>query len=407
MPLQQKQENEKIRVLFINTRSALGADVAVHLSLIKCFNPEHVEVYVATNTHTSHLTETLAHLNHLPQSRVNILDLGREVSLARGGKLGKLIATTRSLFALRNLFPLARLVRQHKIQLVHATDRPRDALFSTLLAQMTKATQIVHCHINWNEHFGKLTRLALQRASAIFAVSEFSRQTFVNHCADCARVYAVLNATDTERFDPNTVPRGNFRRRWEVSANRPVIGIVARVMQWKGHLELIDALHRTVQKIPDVLLAIIGEEDLLAARGQASFAEQVRNRIQELGLERNVLWTGWYAPIEEAIQDIDVLAMPSWEEPFGLAVTEAMAMETPVVANHSGAFPEILTDGEEGILVPPKEPEPFADALVRLLSDPELRRTMGKKGRERVIAHFSPMQQARHVEQIYREVLDA
>ena len=105
------------------------------------------------------------------------------------------------------------------------------------------------------------------------------------------------------------------------------------------------------------------------------------------------------------MRDLDVLAMPSWEEPFGLAVTEAMAMKTPVVGFASGALPEIVNVGEEGILVPARDVAALAAALTKLLRDPDLRCGMGRKGRERVMADFSPGRQAEEVATIYQTVL--
>jgi glycosyltransferase involved in cell wall biosynthesis len=103
--------------------------------------------------------------------------------------------------------------------------------------------------------------------------------------------------------------------------------------------------------------------------------------------------------------DFDVLAVPSWEEPFGLVVTEGMAMEKPVVSFTSGALPEIVTDGIEGLLVPPKDTEALADALVALLQNPTRCAEMGKRGRARVISEFTPRRQAGDVARIYRRIL--
>jgi glycosyltransferase involved in cell wall biosynthesis len=176
-------------------------------------------------------------------------------------------------------------------------------------------------------------------------------------------------------------------------------------MVWKGHRELVEALAKVKQAVPEVRLFVVGVEDTLAAQSAESYAGQVRARVSELGLEENVIWAGWLEDVPAVMADLDVLAIPSWEEPFGLVVAEAMAMERPVVGFCSGALPEIITNGEEGLLVPARDVEALADALIRLLTDPCRRAEMGRKGRARVLQQFTPARQVAEVEQFYRTLI--
>ena len=90
-------------------------------------------------------------------------------------------------------------------------------------------------------------------------------------------------------------------------------------------------------------LAIVGKEDHLGDFSGESYAEKVRKRIAELGLEDAVYWAGWHDDTPAIMIDFDVQAVPSWEEPFGLVVTEGMALQNPIVGFASGALPEIIT----------------------------------------------------------------
>ena len=396
--------DQRVRVLFLNTRSALGADVAVHLSLIQNLDPQLVDVFVATNCNSVDLDITLDVLKTLPQERVLVADLGHEVAVPNSGIRGRIKGFFRNLPALVTLVRLTGFMRRQRIDLLHSTDRPRDALFSTLLAKLTGRRNLLHVHISWNEHFGKATRWALHRCSAVLAISEFTRESFERAGIPRAKLYMSHNATDTTRFDPARVPAGRLRGPLGLAPETPLIGIVARVMVWKGHSELIDALAKVRDAIPIVQLAIVGKEDLLASQGDGGFARHLKARIEALGLAPNVHWVGWSDDIPGVMRDLDVLAMPSWEEPFGLAVTEALAMQTPVVGFASGALPEIITHGEEGLLVPARDTDALASALIRLLGDSDLRAAMGQKGRERVLRAFSPGRQADEVAAIYRAI---
>src|SRR5579884_2117663 len=122
-----------VRVLFLNTRSALGADVAVHLSLITNFDPDRVAVHVATNANSVDVERTVAALRRSPHVRYQVCDLGNEVAGEPAGPIGKLKALRRNARVAATLWRLARYVRQNRIDVIHAGDRPRDALFSTIL----------------------------------------------------------------------------------------------------------------------------------------------------------------------------------------------------------------------------------------------------------------------------------
>jgi len=400
-----RQQAHKPRVLFVNTRSALGADVAVHLALIQNFDPERVEVHIATNRHSVDLEKTLRILRAVPHLKILVCDLGHEVAGQGRGKLGKLLGGLRNLGALASLLRLAWYVRRHQIDLIHATDRPRDALFSTLLARLTGRRNVIHVHIKWYPEIGRATTWALRACTGVLAISEFTRRSLIDGGVPEEKIYTALNATDPAAFDPDRAPRGLLRARFGLSAETPLIGIVARIMVWKGHLELIEALAEVKAALPDVRLVIVGNEDTLAATSAESYTERVRRRIAELGLEENVIWAGWWEEMPQVMADLDVLAVPSWEEPFGLVVTEGMAMQRPVVGFASGALPELVTDGVEGRLVPLKDTHALAEALIGLLRDPALRAQMGRKGRERVLREFTPRRQAAEVEQIYTDLI--
>ncbi len=399
-----QQVGRKSRVLFVNTRSALGADVAVHLTLIQNFDPEQVEVHIATNRNASDLEQTLAILRTVPHVKVIVCDLGHEIA-GKGGKWGKIAGGMKNLRALLSLLRLAGYIFRHKIDILHSTDRPRDALFSTLLAKVTGRRNLVHVHIKWYPEIGRATTYALRECTGVLAISEFTRRSLIEGGVPEAKIYTALNATDPACFDPAKTPRGLLRRRFGLTEETPLIGIVARIMVWKGHLELIEALAEVKNAVPNVRLAIVGKEDTLAVQSADSYAGQVRRRIAELGLEENVIWAGWFDAMPEVMADLDVLAVPSWEEPFGLVVTEGMAMQRPVVGFASGALPEIITPGVEGLLVPLKDTQAFAEALIALLRDPLRHAEMGRRGRERVLREFTPDRQAADVARIYARLI--
>lgn len=155
-----------------------------------------------------------------------------------------------------------------------------------------------------------------------------------------------------------------------------VIGFVGRFVDWKGVLDLADAWPMVATAVPEAHLALVGTGEM---------EPEMRRRLA--GAER-VHWFGFRRDIPSVMRALDVLAFPSYMEGFGLAAVEAMAAGVPVVGARAGSLPEVLEDGVEGRLVPPRRPVELADALIELARDPALRDRMGRAGQERVRRQF-------------------
>jgi hypothetical protein len=168
----------KPRVLFVNTRSTLGADVAVHLTIIEHLNPDAVGVYIATNRHSVDLDKTLRWVAKSPRTEVLVCDLGRE--LTGSNAVAKALSALRNLPALLTLLRLVWLVRRERITALHTTDRPRDAAFTTLLGKLTGAAVVLHLHLKWTNDIGRAAHWAAGHARALIGISKFTCQSMVD-----------------------------------------------------------------------------------------------------------------------------------------------------------------------------------------------------------------------------------
>ena len=385
-------------MLFVNTRSTLGADVAVHLTLIEHLDPDDVDVFVATNRHSVDLEATLRWIHKAPRARVTVCDLGQELS--NGNPVAKALSALRNVPALFTLLRLAMLVRRERITVLHTTDRPRDAAFTTVLARLTGAAVVMHVHLKWTETIGRAALWAAQSASAMLAISEFVRASLIAGGIPENRVFMAYNATDTGRFDPATVDRGFLRTQLRVG-DVPLVGLLGRFIPWKGHLDLIEAFALLHAELPAARLVLVGRLGATDAGAPTDYLASLRRRIAALGISEAVDWVEWTDDMPAVMTDLDILAVPSWEEPFGLVVTEGMAMERPVVGYATGALPELVRNGQEGELVARGDTAALAHALLTLLLDPAGRAAMGSRGRQRVIREFSPRRQADAVATLY------
>jgi glycosyltransferase involved in cell wall biosynthesis len=183
------------------------------------------------------------------------------------------------------------------------------------------------------------------------------------------------------------------RHRWESA----VVGEVARLCAVKGQRELIEALAH----VPDARVVLVGSD---LERGGA-YERELERHAERLGVRDRVIFAGRRSDAVDVIGALDVLALPSWTEGLPLVVLEAMARRRAVVATPVGGTPELVVDGETGLLVPPRDPHALADALRRLLADADLRRRLGDAGYARVRDHFSADTMTRRILAIYDDVL--
>ena len=178
-----------------------------------------------------------------------------------------------------------------------------------------------------------------------------------------------------------------------------VIGAVGRLLdQDKGHSLLLRAARRLIANGLPVRVVLVG-----AGPSEAD----LRKLALELGISHAVTFAGYQVDPTPWYRVMDVLAHPAWHESFGLVIVEAMFAGLPIVATAVGGIPEIVSDGESGLLIPPGDEAALAAKLSALLVDPELRKTMGEAGRRRALLRFSARRYVDDVRSLYMRLITA
>jgi glycosyltransferase involved in cell wall biosynthesis len=170
----------------------------------------------------------------------------------------------------------------------------------------------------------------------------------------------------------------------------------------KGYEELLDAMGEVAREGFDVKLAIVGEA---IYQNSGVYKRKILMKANSAGLKDKIIFTGFRENIPEILASFDIFVLPSRSEGFGRVNLEAMAMGKPVVSTNVGGIPEVVLDGVTGILVPPGNSKSLSHAIMRLLNDPRLRASMGRKGRKRVEQHFTLHAHVQRIEEIYGETL--
>jgi glycosyltransferase involved in cell wall biosynthesis len=301
-------------------------------------------------------------------------------------------------------FQVRRAAARHRAELVHANSIRAGIVLA--LARVRRTPTIVHVRdcLPLGRVSAVTLRLLAATATTIVANSRYTAAS-VRAMVPRARLEVVHNAVDLERFDPRTIDRAAARRRLGVPESGPVLlGVVAQISPWKGQETAIDALGLVRAAGVDAKLLLVGGAKFVAAATRydnEAYLARLQTLVAEAGLQDSVSWLGERDDVPEIVRALDVLLLPSWEEPFGRALVEAMALEVPVVATAVGGPNEIVEDGRQGYLVAPRQPQAWADAIDRVLSSPDRGAAMGRAGRSRVEREFTFSRQSSRLLDVY------
>jgi glycosyltransferase involved in cell wall biosynthesis len=389
--------DSRTRVLFINSALLAGADTWIHFLLLRNLPQGQFELHAAgqPGSPAPAFDELLA----IPGIALRPTNFGP--SLWKRSKLQKFAGLAAGLpAAAGSLLGLAAYIRRQRIQILHSTDRPRDAIACVVLASLTGAKALIHAHVNYGDWMGRGVNWAFGRADAIVGVSRHTASTFVTAGYRPDRVHAVLNAIDPSRWDPSLDPAPG-RASLGVSHDAPLIVSVARLFRGKGHFELVSALALVKLKHPNVRLAIVGTD----YPTDSGTTQMLKQHASELGVGENVIFTGQRSDIAALMAACDIFSLPSFEEPFGLVYAEAMAMRRPVVALTDGGTPEVVEHGKCGLLSHPGDIDALGANLLTLLGNAALRTQFGEYGRSRVEQHFTPQRMASDFAALYSRML--
>jgi glycosyltransferase involved in cell wall biosynthesis len=301
------------------------------------------------------------------------------------------------------LWRFGQVLRRGRFDVVHAHSfrtEQASVLWGRLLRRVPILVRTVH---NVDDLYVQQPYAAMLKASAraldrVIAISDAVAAYLRDEAAlPAEKVVRIYYGIDPSPFRPDLPPPSC--RADADPLRRPTLGVVARLAPQKGHRVLFDALPAVRTAVPDVHVRLVGHEEL-------STAAELRAYAAGRGVDDLVAFEGFRADVAAVLADLDVFVLPSLWEGFGLVLLEAMAAGRPVVASNVGPIPEIVVDGVTGLLVPPGDAAALAEALVRLLRDPELAAAHGRAGRARVERELRLDTMVRRTEALYDELLD-
>ncbi|MCU0498368.1 MAG: glycosyltransferase [Anaerolineae bacterium] len=274
-------------------------------------------------------------------------------------------------------------------------------LYGTIAARLARVPVVITSRHNDDPRRRQavlrlLYRLIWQMTDAGIAISEaVKRFTIEVEGVSADKVHTIHYGLPlpVTKYDKRTA-RQRLRAEIHAPPEAPVLGMVCRLMNAKGLPDAIAAFHQIADQFPDARLVIAGEGDLRPT---------LEHQIRKLNLTERVHLLGWRDQPIALMAGFDVLLSPSVREGFGLTLLEAMSQAIPIIGSTASAIPEVVAQGQTGLLVPPRDPEALSEAMRVLLQDKPLRMHLGLLGEERLETLFSAANMVDRTLSLYRK----
>jgi glycosyltransferase involved in cell wall biosynthesis len=294
-------------------------------------------------------------------------------------------------------------VREHPNTIVHIHSqeagiigRPLTKVFGGKLIFYTPQTidiqrkQYYRLYIYIEQILAKLT-------DHILSVNEADRRRLLSWGISPKKVDTVYNGIDLDEFY-QAEDQGKIRNSLQLQENTPLIMQIGRLSIQKSPLNFVEGARIILTKLPKVQFVMVGSGPL---------STMVKKRIRDLGLERKIILAGAHKQAFRLIPAADIVTLTSLWEGTPYSLLEAMAWQKPVVATSVNGCPEVVSNRETGLLVPPNDPDQWASAVMEVISNPSMAETFGKAGRRLVEEKFTITRMVQSISDLYEEAIAA
>lgn len=383
------------KILYLDhTAEWSGGEIALYALLTKLdrrrFTP--IVVLSAEGPLLDRLREAGIETHYLP--------LSAQVTKIRKESLkGGVLARTGILFQLlRYTLYLARFMRKHRVELVHTNSLKSD-IYGGFAGRLARIPVVWHVRDRIENDYlpspaVRLFRLGSRLVPVCVVANSQATLATLHLPAKKPQdvVYSGVTLEDLKMKENDAPPLHSG----------PRIGIVGRLTAWKGQHIFLQAAAKVRAQVPNAKFPIIGK----ALFGEEAYEQELRSLVSSLSLDEAVEFLGFRKDVPDLLTNLDILVHASTTgEPFGQVVVQGMAAGLPVVATNGGGIPEIVLSGKTGLLVPMGDADAMAEAILRLLADPQGAKAMGRAGRLRVEQLFTIEEAARKVESLYETLL--
>jgi len=293
-------------------------------------------------------------------------------------------------------FKLLKYIKEKNIEIIHANTRVTQVL-SFLIQRTCGKPYISTCHGFFKKRFFR--KIFPCWGNKVIAISESVKEHLLRDFKVKEEDIRVIhNGIDVDKFRvQSSEPRVDLKKKLGLCEG-PVIGIIARLSEEKGHTYLIKAMQEVITRIPQAQLLIVGE---------GRMREELVNLTKTVGLEKSIFFIPSVMDTQEVLSGMDLFVLPSLKEGLGLALMEAMACGLAVVGSDVGGIKSLIQNRYNGLLVRPADSRELSYAILELLQSPDEAKSLGSNARIFINQNFSAGKMVLETEKVYLECLNA
>ena len=299
------------------------------------------------------------------------------------------------------VFKLISIIRKYKIDLIHSNELISNQ-YGFAAAKMLKVPIITHARLI-------PTAKAIKKLFVVFAdryitISRAVYNQLIKNGIRKNKIDIIYNGIDSNKFHHNEDKRNDFWNKWNISENTILIGVIGRICKEKGQDIAIKAFQQVIKKHNNVRLILAGDTSVDSSW---DYLNNLKRQISDMGLQENVIFTGFLNNPIDFYMGIDILIVPSLNEPFGRILIEAMATGRAVIATNSGGPKEIIINRRNGLLFQRNDVRELSDLICELIDNRSLLNYLGTEAIKRVGEKFDIKVHAHNVEKCYLRVLQS
>lgn len=348
---------------------------------------ERVVINLAKGLDKTRFNPTVCCLNEAGEFAAELEHLGiKVVALHKKSKAD--ITVIRKLIA---------VIKEYNIQIVH-THLWGANFWGRIAAKVAGVPVIIATEHNvdiWKSNLNfALDRMLSHISDKIITVSRTVKEFYIKHGIPAGKIEVIYNGIDTDARSSML----DARKEFGLAEGESLLAIIGRIVEQKGHRYLFEALER-LNGQHKVKLLVVGDGPLL---NNLKVTAQQNPQLRE-----KVIFTGLRKDVRNLIEAVDILLMPSLREGLPMVALEAMAAGKPVIATNVGGTPELIKDGDNGILIEPRDSRQLAEAIKKLLVNTPLSESLGRRGQESVLNRFSIKDMVKNTGNLYEQCLQS
>lgn len=394
----------KAKIVFFDFAVALGGSVVVLANTLKAVDRNRYDPVVVTALPAAIAREVFGSLgvpiilhHHLANYVRRFSFIGHPIFKGRWRRrLASYLFTLYS--AVANALPfvvLAARIARLRPCMIHTNN----AIDSMLIARLFSIPAVLHLHGPFAEESRLEVALARQ-ARKCLCVSQGIADMLASRGVDRAALEVLPNPSPVPQYDSEST--GAYRKKFAADPDSVLIAHIGRLVSWKGQKEFLLAFAKVQQKLANVRVLIVGDD---VEKLNGAYVEELHRLVRDMGLEDRVTFTGHIGDIQNLVAGVDIVIHSSTlPEPFGLVVTEAMALGKPVIAANHGATAEIVEHERTGLLADPQDADELGRAIFKLASNRSMREVFGNAARIKAEREYSLEKYGARLQAIYESV---